>query len=365
MQTTQVEPTTRPAQNLIRESCDSRVVIADGYDIRMTVRSGQLQIIDGIRTGRRTRIISRADGISRIIVLSETGLITLEAMRWAELEGIAIAQYQRDGHLVISSCAQTHSPRILQSQVIAAMGGMPHLRLESARSWLTVKLEGQAAIMRETLNRDDCADRIIECLRHLDKASSVSEMLGYEGDAARTYWKAWTKAVVIPWSSIANLPAHWLTYFPRRRSGTRVHPSQRRITAIDRTETGNRGATDPINAMLNYAYRIAETEAKISCLIHGINPDIGFMHMMGTDRNAMALDLLEVARPLCDQIILGIVASDPFDSRWCYESRYGIVRLAPPLTHMITERSLDMARVMEPYASALASVLSSAQPCLI
>jgi CRISPR/Cas system-associated endonuclease Cas1 len=186
-------------------------------------------------------------------------------------------------------------------------------------------------------------------------------MLGYEGDAARIYWKAWTKAVSIPWSSTMNLPAHWLTSFPRRGSGTRVHPSQRRTNVIDRIDTGNRGATDPINAMLNYAYRIAETEAKISCLTHGINPDIGFMHTFGTDRDAMALDLLEVVRPLCDHIVLSIATCDPFDSRWCYESRYGIVRLSAPLTQMIAERSLDMARVIEPHASALASALNEAR----
>lgn len=360
MDTTQTEITTPLAHDLMRDTCDSRILIADGYEIQITVRNSRLQIIDGIGTGRRTRVISKADDIRRIVILSESGYVTLEAMRWCELEGISIVQYERDGKLVFSSCAVDSSPHIQLAQSLASIGGIQRIRLETVRSLLIAKLEGQSSIASEIFQCDNMARKIDEHARYIGKSSSIQEMLGFEGKAASDYWRMWKGVISISWISSDHLPTHWLKSYPGRSSGTRrATPSKARNRSFIDPESGNRGATDPINAMLNFAYRVAETEARFACLVHGLNPSIGFQHAIESDRDAMAIDLLETARPLCDRIVLEIIASNSFNYRWVYESQHGIVRLAAPLTHMISERCIEIARVIQPHVSALASTLSS------
>lgn len=372
MRTFQAEPETDIARAILRETSDHRVLLADGYEVRLVIRRGGLHITDGIRTGKRTRIVSRADGVKRIIILAETGLVSLEALRWCELEGIGIAQYERDGHLVMLSGPSHGEAKALQAQAIASAGGLQAIRLKTARALLTAKLEGQARNALDILRQPSVAYLIDEHLRGLGKASTLKELSGYEGNAALAYWQAWTDCVHVPFppESTLELPIHWNTY-RGRPSGTRSVGSKRRNRSLDAPESANRGATDPINAMLNYAYRVAETEAKLACLAHGLGPGIGFMHLIESDRDAFALDLMEAARPICDAIVLSFLDTDhgiPLDDAghpryfspdWCYESRHGVVRLEAPLTHMIAERCLDMAKAIEPHVRELSLALLS------
>lgn len=372
MHVIQTEATTPIAATLLRESSDPHILIADGYEVRLLIRRGQLQINDGIRTGKRTRIVSRADGIKRIIILSETGLVSLEALRWGELEGIGISQYERDGHLVMLSGPSHDEARVRQAQAIASAGGLPAIRMATARALLTAKLEGQSRNALDILRRPDVALLIDQRARSIDKAATLKELSGHEGSAAQAYWQAWTGHVHVPFppESLPDLPAHWVTY-RGRPSGARLVSVKARNRTADAPESANRGATDPVNSCLNYAYRVAETEAKLACLAHGIDPGIGFMHFIESDRDAMALDLLEAARPVCDAVVLSLLdtgygppidsAGKPryFDPSWCYEARHGVVRLEAPLTHMIAEKALDFARVIEPHVRELALALAS------
>jgi CRISPR/Cas system-associated endonuclease Cas1 len=356
------EITSQRAEPLLRESADQRVIIANGYDVRVCVRANQLSITDGIRTGRRTRSVSRADGIRRIILLADTGYTTLEASRWCDQEGILIAHYDRNGHLVMHSGGIQHTDsRITVAQSLACMGVWPELCLETVRVLLTAKLDGQAAIVADVLGNDVIADAITEMRRHLDKAISYAQLTGYEGRAAKLYWQAWTGNVRVLWQSTLNLPEHWLEAFRGRVSGNRrtgKTAGRNRIRMPNsKMESGNRGATDPINAMLNFAYRVAETEAIYACLTYGLNPGIGLQHAIDDGRNPMALDLMEAARPVCDRIVLDILNQDDFNPKWCYESKHGVVRLYPPLTHMISEQTLTTAQTIQPHAANLAYTL--------
>lgn len=355
------EVSTDIAEGLFRTPSDPRILMVDGYDCRLAVRGKQLQVIDGIGTGRRTRIVSRTDGIRRIVILSGSGLVTLESIRWCESEGIAIIQCDHDGSPIMTAAPSYDSPHIRQMQAIASAGYLPHLRINLVKSLLTAKLDGQAEIADTILNNPSVSESIMESCRYLSKASDIPSMLSFEGHAAKAYWKAW-QSQSIAWNSTRKLPAHWLTSFPGRSSGTR-----KTITPINRNRSfgepiaGNRGATDPINAMLNYAYSIAESEAIFACLAHGLDPALGFQHGIQANRQSMALDLLEVARPYCDRIVLNILSS-PVNREWFYEIRHGIVRLSAPLTHILSEQCIGIAKTIQNHAATMMAALNAANP---
>ena len=91
-----------------------------------------------------------------------------------------------------------------------------------------------------------------------------------------------------------------------------------------RTWETNRSATDPINAMLNYGYKVAETETLRACRTVGINPELGIMHSSGTDRDGFVLDLIEVIRPLVDEHVLRLLSNGkPFNRKGVHERGNG------------------------------------------
>src|SRR5262245_5193649 len=74
----------------------------------------------------------------------------------------------------------------------------------------------------------------------------------------------------------------------------------------------NRHATHPVNAMLNYAYRILETQVRIAAVAAGLDPTIGYLHACRPGRMALVYDLMEPLRPKVDLVVLDFVRSQTF-----------------------------------------------------
>lgn len=100
------------------------------------------------------------------------------------------------------------------------------------------------------------------------------ELLGFEGRAAQTYWDA-LKAV---------LPAE---YEWQGREG--------------------RGAKDPLNSALNYAYGILYGQVERALVLAGLDPYAGFTHVDRPGKPSLTLDAIEEFRaPIVDRTIFGL-----------------------------------------------------------
>src|SRR5205807_2722026 len=79
-----------------------------------------------------------------------------------------------------------------------------------------------------------------------------------------------------------------------------------------------RPPTDPVNALLSFAYSMLTKDLTIVCHSIGFDPFIGFYHQPRFGRPALALDLMEGFRPLvADSAVLTaintrMVAADDF-----------------------------------------------------
>ena len=60
---------------------------------------------------------------------------------------------------------------------------------------------------------------------------------------------------------------------------------------------------DPVNSALNYAYGLLRAEAHRQLLIHGLDPYAGYLHVDRSGRPSLALDLMELFRPLADLVV--------------------------------------------------------------
>jgi CRISPR-associated endonuclease Cas1 len=324
--------------------------VVDGLNVSVTVRRGELVIEDGIGRARRTRKIPRADaraqqppgvsddwGLARLVILGNTGYVSLEALHWCADLGVAVVHIDRDGRLLMSSPGQSGDARIRETQVYAQPGGMfAETGMRIIKDLMTVKMNGQAEIMREMFRADVQADRIAAQVKRMLMTDSYVHMLSAEGQAANAYWKTWVGSVRPPFSptSLKNVPVHWMNFSARLSKNLRTA----------------RNASDPINAMLNYAYKICESEARLACHIAGLEPMYGLAHDHSSADHGMVHDLMESVRPDADRAVLamldygsGMPIGDDgrplyFDVKWFSETTDGTCRLVAPLTHMLAER---------------------------
>jgi len=343
-----------------RQPDSPAVLVADGHGIHISVARGHLIIEDGIGATRRTRKIPRMPReVARLVILGSTGYVTLEAVRWLADLDITLIQLDRDGRLLMSSPGQAGDARLRAAQVHAAEGERNSATGRAVvASLVAAKLTGQAAVLRDVLRLSDSAVKIDGDASHVLTDATVN---GIEGQAASVYWRGWKGNVHVPFSphDLSLVPPHWYGF--KARSSVRNPLLQ------------GKNATDPVNAMLNYAYAIGETEARNACYIAGLDPALGFGHGQHRGTDALVYDLLEPIRPLCDRAVLSLLDTgygapvNPATGRpaylkllWFCETGSGVCRLVAPLTHMVAERvSAAVADTVRAQAAGIARMLAS------
>ena len=76
---------------------------------------------------------------------------------------------------------------------------------------------------------------------------------------------------------------------------------------------GNRDASHPVNAILNYAYAALEAKIRINAISKGYDPTIGVIHDGSDGSSKFIFDLMEPEHPKIDRAVLDFVTSHIFD----------------------------------------------------
>ncbi|MGW5649307.1 CRISPR-associated endonuclease Cas1 [Saccharopolyspora sp. NPDC003752] len=340
-----------------RTSTDPRVIVADGRNVQLRVERGHLSILDGVGQHRRTRTLSRIErDVRRIVVLADNGYPTWDAARWCADVGITVIQADRSGRQITVAAApepDTDDVRLRRAQAFASEDG-PNaaVGLDITKYILARKLDGQATIATEYLNNPTAAEAIRQHAAEVAASQTISAARVREGAAGATYWQAWSGHVIVPFEprEAFSVPAHWTTFVARK-------------SPIDTAKTNGHHAADPINALLNYAYRLAEIECRLACLAVGLDPAMGFHHSDKPNRDSLALDLLEILRPEVDRFVLDLLCTNGpmryLSPKLFVEEPDGHCRLVPPLTHLIAEQCLDWAHTIAPHAVHIARMLAT------
>jgi CRISPR-associated endonuclease Cas1 len=329
---------------------DPSIVIADGSSVKISaiggsrsrtgmVNGASLVIKDG-PDGKRERVISKVPAtVKRLVILGSHGYISLDAKRWLADAGISWAHIETGGTRVrtLGVSGGDSSPRLMRRQAMCAPGlPLAETGLAINRRFIAEKLENQAWNCQAMLGNRVAADYIRAQIELLPSKHSIESIRGLEGDGAAMYWSAW-HGYPIRWSYPRPNKAHWQSFGHRK---TLVH-----------TWETNKDATDPINAVLNFAYHIAEIECVLACHAAGLSPVMGISHADKAGRDSFALDLVEVLRPWVDQAVLSVFKSS-MDKRWFSEVRRGgkegVVEIMAPLTHRIVTEVHAMASKLQP-----------------
>jgi CRISPR-associated endonuclease Cas1 len=335
----QSQSTTVPASPATLQPSKGGVLTLSGYGLSIVVERGHLVVKDGIGAERRQGRLHRATcKLRRLVVLGHTGCITLEALQWLHDLSAAYVQIDRDGTVLHTSAALGRDvPQIRRAQAIAPWTGAGSA---IACELLTSKLQGQAAVASAISM--ESAETISLLAAELRRTHAPEALRAIESQAAAVYWQS-LAAIPVHFArrDDAKVPEHWRTI------GSRVSP----------LSGSPRLAATPAHALLNYLYALLEAEARIACLTVGLDPGLGILHADQRNRDSLACDVMEAARPHVDRWLLELLARRTFAARDFFETRTGQCRVLPPLTHELAETTALWARAIAPVAERTAQTL--------
>ena len=141
-------------------------------------------------------------------------------------------------------------------------------------------VEGKIRNQRTMLQRNHVEPRretltgLKEMGERAERAESLAELLGIEGNAARLYF-----------GDFAGM----------------IKPDEDEAAGefrFDLEGRNRRPPRDPVNAMLSLGYSLLAKDLTVACFAVGFDPYVGFYHQPRFGRPALALDLMEPFRPL-------------------------------------------------------------------
>jgi len=196
-----------------------------------------------------------------------------------------------------------------------------------ARLMVAAKIaNGRSVLMREVRNHGDnpavqeTIDKLATSLRRAQHAKSVEEAMGIEGDAANAYFGVFNELI--------------------RGSGFAFGGRVRRPP------------TDPVNALLSFAYTLITYECASALQGVGLDPYVGFLHQDRPGRVSLALDLLEEFRaPWADRFVLTLINRRQIQLNDFVTEASGAVRLTDEARKnlLTAHQERKQTEIMHPY----------------
>ena len=171
--------------------------------------------------------------------------------------GSALPGYSRNGQL-----------RLAQYQLY----GDAVRRLGLVKAIVTAKIHNQYGVLyRHQVQNNPLKQRKSQ----VKQQSTLDQVRGIEGLPAREYFACWPTMLGPQW-----------TFNGRNR----------------------RPPTDPVNALLSFAYGLLQVQVTAAVHVTGLDPYIGYLHEVHHGQPAVVLDLMEEFRPLvADNVVLAVL----------------------------------------------------------
>ncbi|MCL2427325.1 MAG: type I-C CRISPR-associated endonuclease Cas1c [Oscillospiraceae bacterium] len=157
-----------------------------------------------------------------------------------------------------------------------------------AKSFVFGKLHNQKWVLERTLRDHSLrvstdllkseSSHISENIKNVLECKNVASLRAIEGNAAQSYFNAFDELIL-------------------KNKEDFVYTTRKR-----------RPPTDPVNAMLSFAYTLLASECRHALECAGLDSYVGFMHVDRPGRASLALDLMEELRPhFSDRFVLSLI----------------------------------------------------------
>ena len=312
---------------------EDRPLILCGHGVALRIQDGTLHVRDGFThhpQKQETYRFFRGDRAlpSRIIMVDGSGSLSFEVLAWLAEQGVALIRVDWKGEALsvlaghgyaadrakvqwqIDTRADNRQRMIFSTDVISRKLTRSIETLETAfapsrrRDSAIAKARGGVARLKSRPPADMTALRLVEAM------------------CASAYFGAW-RGLEMNWKATARhpIPDDWQTYTSR---GSLANDKARNINA-----------SHPLNAMLNYAYGVLQSQLQVRAVADGYDPTIGIMHHGRRDAPAYVFDVMEPERPKVDAAILAFIAGQTFSGADFAIREDGVCRLSPQLARRV------------------------------
>jgi CRISPR-associated protein Cas1 len=171
------------------------------------------------------------------------------------------------------------------------LADVPSFCLRLARMLVSGKIRNQRTMLqRNHVEPPSRSIAFLKCMQEdSERATSLEELLGIEGSAARVYFENFGGMIKTDDEDGAS------------KNGTPEF-------TFDFLRRNRRPPRDAVNALLSLAYSVLAKDLTIVCHAVGFDPFLGFYHQPRFGRAALALDLMEPFRPLiADSAVLSAI----------------------------------------------------------
>ena len=248
---------------------------------------------------------ARLEETSQVIVMGNVHLTApcLHELMW---RGIPVTWHSYGGWFFGHTVGNGHkNVELRTAQYRASFDEATCLRF--ARGLVSAKIQNCRTLLRRNWKRAASSQPVLVDLksdsRRPDRVTSLGELLGVEGTAAARYFRTFTAMLQDDGPSAAF--------------------------GFDFQTRNRRPPTDPVNALLSFAYSLLVRSWTVTLAAVGFDPFRGLYHQPRYGRPALALDLMEPFRPLiADSVVVQAINNGevrPSDFR----SAAGAVNLTP------------------------------------
>ncbi|MBX3251069.1 MAG: CRISPR-associated endonuclease Cas1 [Myxococcales bacterium] len=287
-----------------------------------------------------TKSYARIPNTSQVCIFGNVQVST-QAMRALLSRGIPIAFFTTGAWFVgrtVTNDSNNIELRVAQFDAARREGW----RTRFAARLIRNKIQNQRTLLRRN-HADVPSEALIELKSMAHKAreaASRASLLGYEGTAARTYFRHFT-------GMLKGADAIAFDYDGRNRRPPR----------------------DPLNAALSFAYALLTKDWTLTLHLVGFDPLLGFLHEPRFGRPALALDLMEPFRPLiADSAVMSAINNGELGARDFITSPVGCSltaagrrrliaayerRMTHEVTHPVFEYRISYRRILEVQARLL------------
>lgn len=317
---------------VVYQRYERKPLVLVGHGLTLRIHRGTLLVRHGFthypQRAREDRYFPGDPKLpSRIILLSADGSISLDVVRWLSEQHIPLVMLDYRGFVVsvLGTEATAADLDLRRAQIEALTNGHG---LELSCSLIEQKLEGSLATLATlppSAAQESAIDRVGMLLERLreEPPETVDDLRLLEAWAAISYFAAW-RSIELHWKGTGKkpIPPEW------RRIGVRQEVLRRQ----------NRHAHHPVNAMLNYAYAVLESQVRIAIAEAGLDPGLGYLHVCRPGRDSFVYDLMEPHRPEVDRGVLDFVRGNAFTPRDFVIDAEGVCRLHPELAENLVAR---------------------------
>jgi CRISP-associated protein Cas1 len=309
-------------------------LILSGHGVILRVENGTLTIRNGYthypQQQEPYRFFKGELSIpERIIVLDGSGSVSFDVLSWLTEQGVSLIRIDWRGEVVCIASRSGYSANPFRVQWQRETRADEIRRMEFSISKITSKIENSILTLEKTIQRSAAWEKAMKSaystLAQLDEKQpkTISQLRVLEANAAAAYFRTW-RGLPIKWRGTSRrpIPDSW-NEISQRSSLFHI--------------AGNRNASHPVNAILNYAYTVLQSQLQIAAIAEGYDPTIGIMHEGNNGSAAFIFDLMEPFRPLVDRNVLEFIKGHLFDPSDFVIRSDGVCRLNPGMARHVAQ----------------------------